>query len=109
MIVAVCKPGERPQLADIDQGDVRVLDYVREVIGGNVDIGSGIRTSDADLRRLQYACGEYSLLDGEPFNPVASALLNREVRGVAVVWSYNEWGESESLPDDIARQIAGES
>ena len=55
---------------------------------GNVDIGV--------QRPYQYAVGEYSLLNGESPNLVASAMLQREIAGDCFIWGVGEAGESIS-------------
>ena len=61
---------------------------IAEAVGGPVDIGS--------CRPFQYAVGEHSVLDGQPPNHEASAVLNRPVFGPVLIWGVGAGGQSVS-------------
>lgn len=65
-----------------------VLSRVKAEIGGNIDIGSA--------RPMQYAVGEFSLVDGvsQP-NPFASRMMGRDIRGTLVMWGVSGGGGSQ--------------
>lgn len=66
-----------------------VLGFAR-LLCGPVDVGSA-------RRGLQYAVGEWSLMDGSQPNPVASEFLGRPIAGHCVIWGYDEAGDSTSF------------
>lgn len=65
----------------------KLLELVKGLIGGNIDIGSA--------RPFQYAVGEFSLVDGtsQP-NPFATAMMGRPIHGTFVMWGVGGGGAS---------------
>ena len=70
--------------------EATLLARIKAIIGGNIDIGSA--------RPLQFAVGEYSLVDGisQP-NMAASRFLGRDIRGVMVMWGVGPGGGSRDV------------